>query len=113
MGFRRVLHGNQHPTITKSVKPGYTGLEQQRRRHRPEPAHQLDTYRAGSQITLSASSRSLRFEPEAGRSEQPYDPTLRTGISRLNGNWIGASHRFSRRIRADARPDVLAMATTP
>ncbi len=86
MGFRRVLHGNQHPTITKSVKPGCTGLEQQRRRHRPEPAHQLDTYRAGSQITLSASTG--RPGSQLGRhSQQPCEPALHVGFRRvLHGN---------------------------
>ncbi len=61
VGFRRVLHDHQQPTITHSVKPDSVGLEQQRRRHRPGTAHQLDTCRAGSRSTLSASWWSTRF----------------------------------------------------
>ncbi len=53
VGFRRVLHGHQQPTITKSVKPNSVGLEQQRRRHRPGTAPIPACPWAGSRIPPS------------------------------------------------------------
>ncbi len=124
VGFRRVLHGNQQPTITHSVKPGCTGLEQQRRRHRPGTAPIPACPWAGSRIPPSPPPGG-QLSSQLGRPSQPsHEPALHVGfrahITNLSTLQFCYRYRLSTRkngspahLQPDLGASVRVLATRP